>query len=65
LSRVAAAVYVGVSPRTFDRMIRDGLMPRAVRIYGRTVWDRYALDEAFSALSDQRDGDDRWDRVAA
>lgn len=35
LSRTLAASYVGVSPTTFDRMIKDGLMPRPKAIYGR------------------------------
>lgn len=65
LSRVQAAGYVGVSPSTFDRMVQDRLMPKALRVYGRVIWDRQALDEAFSALSDDSAGEDRWDRVAA
>lgn len=35
LSRTLAASYVGVSPSTFDRMIKDGLMPRPKAVYGR------------------------------
>lgn len=63
LNRVAAAIYVGVSPSVFDRMIRDGLMPRPVRIYNRTVWDRRKLDDAFAVLSDDGPAPDPWDRV--
>ena len=65
LSRVEAASYVGVSPCTFDRMIKDGLMPKPLRVYGRTIWDRHAIDDAFGALSDAAAGEDRWDQVAA
>ncbi len=51
LSREAAAQYVGVSVGKFDQMSRDGRMPKAIRIDGRKVWDRCALDDAFDALS--------------
>jgi predicted DNA-binding transcriptional regulator AlpA len=50
LSRTLAASYVGVSPTTFDKMIRDGLMPRPKRVYGRVIWDKLALDDAFDVL---------------
>jgi hypothetical protein len=46
-------------------MVRDRLMPKAIRVYGRVLWDRLRLDEAFAALSDAgQDGEDRWDRAA-
>jgi predicted DNA-binding transcriptional regulator AlpA len=64
LNRRAAAAYVGVSPSVFDRMIRDGLMPKPVRVYNRTVWDRERLDRAFAALSDGAPEPDKWDRLA-
>jgi predicted DNA-binding transcriptional regulator AlpA len=50
LSRTLAASCVGVSPTTFDRMIKDGLMPRPKAVYGRRVWDKLAVDEAFDIL---------------
>lgn len=50
LSRVQAAEYIGISPSKFDELVRDGRMPRAKRIDGRTVWDRLQLDHAFSAI---------------
>jgi excisionase family DNA binding protein len=50
LSRVEAARYVGISPTTFDELIKEGLMPGPKRLRGRTVWDRKALDEAFESL---------------
>ena len=65
LSRVQAAAYIGVSPSLFDEMVKDGRMPKPMRINARTVWDRVKLDEAFAALSDHaKDGDDPWDKVA-
>ena len=50
LSREAAAQYVGVSVGKFDQMTKDGRMPKPIRIDGRKVWDRRALDQAFDAL---------------
>lgn len=50
ISRVEAARYVGISPTTFDEMVRDGRMPKPKRIGIRTVWDVRALDIAFDAL---------------
>lgn len=52
LSRVQAAEYIGVGASLFDQMVKDGRMPPAKRINGRTVWDRRRLDEAFEALDD-------------
>ncbi len=54
LSRDEAARWIGVSPTKLDQLITDGRMPRGKRIDGRVVWDRYALDAAFSALPDHR-----------
>ena len=65
LSRVQAAAYIGVSPSLFDEMVKDGRMPKPMRINARVVWDRIKLDEAFAALSDcERDGDDPWENVS-
>ena len=65
LSRPQAAAYIGVSPSLFDEMVKDGRMPKAVRINARTVWDRVQLDEAFAALSDGSDDqDDPWGNVS-
>jgi predicted DNA-binding transcriptional regulator AlpA len=50
LSRMAAAAYVGISPTTFDQLVKDGRMPPPKRINSRTVWDIRQLDEAFEAL---------------
>ena len=51
LCREAAAQYVGISVGKFDQMTRDGRMPQAIRIDGRNVWDRHALDNAFDVLA--------------
>jgi predicted DNA-binding transcriptional regulator AlpA len=50
LSRVEAAAYIGVSPSLFDQMVDDGRMPKPKTINARLVWDRFQLDEAFTAL---------------
>ena len=62
LSRVQAAAYIGVSPSLFDEMVKDGRMPRPMRINARTVWDRVKLDEAFAALlhDGEEDSADEW-----
>ncbi|SLN77259.1 helix-turn-helix transcriptional regulator [Oceanibacterium hippocampi] len=60
LSRELAAAYVGVSPNTYSKWVESGLMPKPKRVGGRVVWDRQAVDLAFSALP----GDDErnpWD----
>lgn len=50
LSHVEAARYIGLGVTKFDELVERGLMPRAKRIGGRVIWDRIALDLAFSAL---------------
>lgn len=51
LSRLRAAEYLDISPNTFDRMVKDGLMPAPIAIYGRKVWDVRAIDAAIDILS--------------
>jgi excisionase family DNA binding protein len=53
LSREEAARYVGVGGTKFDEMVKDGRMPKPKRVEGRVVWDRAALDLAFSDLPDE------------
>lgn len=50
LSRDDAARYIGVGATKFDEMVNDGRMPKPKRVDGRTVWDRVALDVAFTDL---------------
>lgn len=52
LNRVEAARYVGVSPNTFDKLVGEGRMPRPKRVGARLIFDREALDVAFSALGE-------------
>jgi excisionase family DNA binding protein len=67
LSRREAALYVGVSCTTFDNMIEAGLMPKALRIGRRILWDLHDLDGALDALRDARAAEESanpWDGVA-
>jgi predicted DNA-binding transcriptional regulator AlpA len=50
LSRDEAAMYVGVSATTFDKLVADGRMPQPRRIDSRKVWDIRSLDLHFDAL---------------
>jgi hypothetical protein len=50
LSRIDAALYVGISPAKFDQLVLDGRMPTARRIDGRKVWDVRELDQCFDDL---------------
>ncbi|KUM25627.1 hypothetical protein AU467_25240 [Mesorhizobium loti] len=56
LSRDEAARYVGVGPTLFDEMVADGRMPKPKRVNSRAIWDRVALDIAFSSLPDKNNG---------
>ncbi|MBP1852148.1 helix-turn-helix transcriptional regulator [Rhizobium halophytocola] len=60
LAREQAAAYVGISTSLFDRLIREGTMPKPKRASGRTVWDRLSLDRAFVRLpgGDEPEEDD-------
>jgi predicted DNA-binding transcriptional regulator AlpA len=50
MCREEAARYVGVGTTKFDEMVADRRMPKPRKIDGRVVWDRIALDAAFSDL---------------
>lgn len=50
LSRVEAAMYVGVSPGKFDELVGDNIMPSPKRVGSRRLWDVRELDVAFDAL---------------
>jgi len=53
LSRVEAAMYIGISASKFDELVHDGRMPAPKRIDGRKIWDVHQLDNAFDALPDE------------
>ena len=51
LSREKAASYVGVSASTFDKLVKQKLMPEPKQISrGRSVWDIQQLDFYFESL---------------
>lgn len=52
LSREQAARHVGVGTTKFDEMVADGLMPKPKRVGGRVIWDRIAIEAAFTDLPD-------------
>lgn len=56
LGREEAARYIGVGTSKFDELVKDGRMPKPKRLDGRTVWDRVALDIAFTDLPDDGRG---------
>ena len=53
LSRVEAAMYLGISPSKFDEMRKDGRIGPAKVIDGRKIFDVWTLDENFDALPDE------------
>jgi hypothetical protein len=53
LSRVEAAMYLGVSPSKFDAMRKDGRIGPAKLIDGRKVFDVRMLDEIFDGLPEE------------
>ena len=64
LSRVEAAIYIGVGVTKFDELAAAGLMPKPKRIGGRLVWDIVALDIAFDLLPDEPGiPDHTWDDI--
>jgi len=50
MSREEAARYIGVGTTKFDEMVADRRMPKPKRVDGRVLWDRLAIDAAFSDL---------------
>ena len=59
LRRQHAATYVGVSPTKFDQWVKDGRMPKPIRIDGCVIWDIRKLDLAWDALGED-DAVDGW-----
>jgi predicted DNA-binding transcriptional regulator AlpA len=54
LDRDEAAVYVGVTFDTFDRMVAEGRLPKPVELCGEIVWDLVQLDRAMDRLTGLR-----------
>ena len=50
-----AAAYLGLDVSTFHELVKEGLMPKPVRVRSMTMWDRYDLDAAFDDLKRPKD----------
>ena len=63
LSRIEAAAYVGLGVTFFDQKVREGVLPKPLKIGKRKLWDRRELDAAFDKLkgSVQNLGANPWD----
>ena len=57
LSRVEAAMYLGISPSKFDELRHSGQIGPAKIIGSRLLFDVYLLDEFFDALPDENHND--------
>jgi hypothetical protein len=55
LSRVEAALYLGISPSKFDQLRKDGRIGPAKVLDGRKLFAIEMLDEFFDALPDETD----------
>lgn len=57
LSRDQAAMYVGLSPRSFDLEVAAGTFPGPVELkrVRRLLWERKAIDARIDQLSDLSD----------
>jgi hypothetical protein len=51
LSREAAARFIGVSPAMFDRLVKEGVMPRPIPLQRRRIWFVETLTERLRELS--------------
>lgn len=63
-----AAAYIGIGKSKFFEMVGDGRLPQPKKIDGCVVWDRFALDEAFSTLGnhegeDQSTDENPWNKL--
>ena len=64
MDRIEAARYIGLGVTKFDEMVSDGRMPKPKKVDARNVWDRIALDAAFTDLP-STDGGNRIDAILA
>ena len=62
VNRGQAAQLVGVGTAKFDEMVTDGLMPKAIHIGARRVWNVDAIKQSFRALDGaNNDEASEWD----
>ena len=68
LARGEAAAYVGIGTTLFDQLVHKGKLPQGIKLEGRALWDRRALDRAMDELFDAppafHANDDKWGKVA-
>lgn len=63
LNREEAAASIGICGTTFDKLVRDGRMPRPKLIGAKKLWFLESLRASFLALPEEEDGAG-WDDVA-
>jgi hypothetical protein len=61
LSRVEAAIYLGISPSKFDELRKSGRIGPAKMLDGRKLYAIEMLDEFFDTLPDENhDAEEDW-----
>lgn len=60
LTREAAAAWFMVSPTTFDRMVREGIAPKPIKIFGCVRWRLSALAAALANLDKDDEAESPW-----
>lgn len=56
LRREYAALHCGISPGHFDRLVKEGDLPKPINLSGVKVWLRQQLDEALFAKDNGDEG---------
>lgn len=49
--REKAAAYLDISPGSFDKLVRDGVLPPPKMLHSFKVWDRADLDSTVDDLN--------------
>ena len=49
-----AAAYLGMSQSSFLQLVKQGVLPKPIKLKGMTAWDRYKLDAAVDELELER-----------
>ena len=47
----AGAEYLGMGRSKFLQLVDEGRLPKAKKIDGMSIWDRFELDAAFESLA--------------
>jgi hypothetical protein len=59
-----AAAYLSMSTSTFLKLVDEGIMPKGIKVYGMTMWDRLELDAALENIK-EREGVRRHNPIEA